>query len=132
MLIAALQEKLGIQGGHSTQGRLPETKEEVPIVAPKPIQVHRDLRSTLKEVYDNLCNLHEYQNGSVAIPRLFTETQRKFPGLKLPEFHRELESLNDEWIVELVEIEEKDATSPQFAIKRDGRFFYFVRWKKKS
>ena len=99
-----------------------------PPVVPSP--PHIDLRHTIREAYDYLCKFVEFQDKLVEIRRLFYETEKRIPGLTVNDFHTELQMLEKAWLIELHEINEvREAKDRHLAIERDGRMFYYLRWK---
>ncbi len=103
-----------------------------PTENPTPTPRVRSLREQIRESYQDLHGLLEYQDGLVPLPRLFHQTQSQLPRLTIAAFHEELLKLWDERAVVLVELNEVGtAAEPEKAIRRGDSLYYFVLWKDK-
>ncbi|OWK46691.1 hypothetical protein [Fimbriiglobus ruber] len=95
-----------------------------------PATSHAALRDAIHEAYDNLCLFEEFRHKMVEIPRLYHETAKHVHGLKVADFHNELEKLNTERKLELHKLSEVHmAKERNLAIERDDRLYYYVMWK---
>jgi hypothetical protein len=88
------------------------------------------LRAVLRQAYEKLCRFIEFESGLVEIPRLYYEARVLQPGLTLDAFHRELESLWSQRVLELRVLNEvRTASEPEKGIRRGDNLYYFVYWK---
>jgi hypothetical protein len=89
------------------------------------------LRVALKKAYDRLCHFLEFSSGLVELPRLYHETKALVPELKVSDFHKELESLWSQRVLELKVLNEvRGAREADKGIRRGDNLYYFVLWKK--
>jgi hypothetical protein len=95
---------------------------------PKPV-VSETLQSQLQKAYQKLRQFVEFEDGLVEIPRLFHETRRSRPELTVDAFHRELDRLWSERVLELKVLNEvRSAAEPDKGIRRGDNLYYFVYW----
>ncbi len=88
------------------------------------------LREVLRESYEDLRGLLEYQDGPVPLPRLYHQSRNRRPNLSLAEFHSELLSLREERLVDLMVLNEvRTASEPEKGIRQGDNLYYFVVWK---
>jgi hypothetical protein len=87
------------------------------------------VRKALKQAYDQLCLLIEFEDRLVPLPRLFHQARTTQPGLTVQAFHRELEDLWSQRQLELQVLNEvRTASEPDKAIRRGDDLFYYVLW----
>jgi hypothetical protein len=88
------------------------------------------VRTALRQAYDELCLYVEFRDKLVEMPRLYHEAVRRLPGLSVERFHRELEALSNERKLELHKLNEVHlAKERNLAIEKDERLYYYVYWK---
>jgi hypothetical protein len=102
---------------------LPNAPAQVPLTSER-------LRIVLKQKYDYLRQLVEFEDGLVALPRLYEKASGELPGLTVPAFHAELLKLWDERVIELHVLNEvRSAKNPELGIRRNDALYYFAYWK---
>lgn len=88
------------------------------------------LRAVLKQKYDYLRQLVEFEDGLVALPRLYEKASAELPGLTVPAFHAELLKMWDERLIELHVVNEvRSAKDAHLGIRRNDALYYFAYWK---
>jgi hypothetical protein len=101
-----------------------------PPAVPSAPQKGDPLRAVLRQAYEKLCRFIEFESGLVEVPRLYHEARALQPTLTLDAFHRELESLASQRVLELQVLNEvRTAIEPEKAIRRGDNLYYFVYWK---
>ena len=102
-----------------------------PAVVPAPLDVTAALPGALRQAYDHLCQFVEFHTSRlVEIPRLYHELVKRLPAATVAAFHAELWALGGRGRVELHELNEvAQASEPDLALRRDGRLYYYARWK---
>jgi hypothetical protein len=139
-VLAALREALArLAAAPSTPAsppQMPTPRASTPTpVAPPPAPraepaTMEQVRTALRQAYDELCLYVEFRDKLVEIPRLYHETVRRLHGLSVERFHRELEALSNERKVELHKLNEVHlAKERHLAIEKDDRLYYYVYWK---
>lgn len=89
---------------------------------------HRE--AALREAWEHQSLFIEHQDGLVTVPRLYHEAAKRMPGLKLEDFHKELERLSRERKLELhVENSPHTANEPHLSINKDDRLYHYARFK---
>jgi hypothetical protein len=87
------------------------------------------LRTVLRQAYDDLCQLIDFQDRLVPLPRLYHQARQALPSLSVEAFHTELQLLWDQRVLELQILNEvRMATEPDKAIRRGDNLYYFVLW----
>jgi hypothetical protein len=95
-----------------------------------PLPKDDSLRPVLRQAYEKLCRFIEFESGLVDLPRLYHEARVLQPTLSLDNFHRELDSLASQRVLELRVLNEvRTAVEPEKAIRRGDNLYYFVYWK---
>ncbi len=103
--------------------------------APPPVEKHTEqsavpLRDAIKSAYDELRLLKEFRDGLVEIPRLYHELKQSQPNLTVEAFHAGLDELAKQFLIELHGLNEvSEAWHREWAIERNGRLLYYVRWR---
>jgi hypothetical protein len=122
---ATLRSQLerAVPSGASSESR-PPAPSPAAGTAPSP-----SLRTVLRQAYDNLCQLIDFQDRLVPLPRLYHQARQALPGLSVEAFHAELQSLWDQRVLELQILNEvRTAAEPDKAIRRGDNLYYFVLW----
>ena len=120
-IVAALREKFG--------ATLPDAPPP-PVAPPVPGADAPELGAALRAAYDHLCKFVEFRDRLVELPRLYHEARKRLPALTVEAFHGELSRLSRAYLVELHVLNEvRTAEEPHLAILRDGRLYYYARWK---
>ena len=89
----------------------------------------RTLEGLLKDAYDQLCRLVEYQDRLVPLFRLYHQARHMDASFTIGEFHAELLRLWDKRTLELQSLNEvRSAIEPDKAIRRNESLYYFVLW----
>jgi hypothetical protein len=103
-----------------------------PPAAPAPPPAPAEpLRAVLRKAYDKLCHYLEFSSGLVEMPRLYHETRTLLPELTLAAFHKELESLWSQKVIELKVLNEvRGAKETDKGLRRGDNLYYFVYWKR--
>ncbi len=126
-VLAALREKLGSPAptvAHTPQPPVSHAPASPPFAAPP-----ADLRTVLKQAYDDLCEFVEFRDKLVELPRLYREATKRMPGLTPEVFQAELWEMGKERVLELHVInEERSAAHPELAIRRHDSLYYYARW----
>lgn len=87
------------------------------------------LRTGLRQAYDALCQLIEFEDRLVPIPRLYHQARNAFPDLSVAAFHAELQTLWDRRELELQVVNDPQAIKePDKAIQRGDNKYYYVIW----
>jgi hypothetical protein len=87
------------------------------------------LQGQLQHAYQNLCRFVEFEDGLVEIPRLYHETRRVRPDLTVEAFHKELDRLWSQRLLELKVLNEvRSAAEPDKGVRRGDSLYYFVYW----
>jgi hypothetical protein len=139
-VLAALREALGRVAAAPPQvsplAQVPAPRAATPLQTALPMPSRAEppateqVRTTLRQAYDELCLYVEFRDKLVEIPRLYHETVRRLPGLSVERFHRELEALSNERKVELHKLNEVHlAKERDLAIEKDDRLYYYLYWK---
>jgi hypothetical protein len=98
--------------------------------AAAPVPPKSSLRDEIHKAYRELCFYVEFEDGLVAIPRLYHEVKKALPQLSIPQFHQELDSLWRERLVELKVINEvRQAIEPEKAIRQGDDLYYYILWR---
>ena len=88
------------------------------------------LRTVLRQAYDDMCLLVDFEDRLVPLPRLYHQAKHLLPTLTVSAFHQELQQLWDERVLELQGINEvRTAAEPDKAIRRGDDLLYFVMWR---
>jgi hypothetical protein len=94
-----------------------------------PVAPTADLRTVLKQAYDDLCEFVEFRDKLVELPRLYREASKRMPGLTPDAFQAELWEMGKERVIELSVInDERAATHPELAIRRHDSLYFYARW----
>jgi len=126
---AALRERLGAA---------PVPSRPAPPAAAPPQTSHSsaaaaekvELGQVLKDAYEDLCLLVEFEDRLIPLPRLYHQAKFSMPSLTVAAFHQKLQQLWDERVLELQGINEvRTAAEPDKAIQRGDRLLYFVIWR---
>jgi hypothetical protein len=123
---ATLRARLerAVPSGASAEPRPPAQAAPLVSSAPTP-----SLRGVLRQAYDDLCQLIEFQDRLVPLPRLYHQARQALAGLSVEAFHSELQSLWDQRVLELQILNEvRTAAEPDKAIRRGDNLYYFVLW----
>lgn len=127
-LLALLRANLAptvVETGSASTSRVTDSEAKV-----KPPVSPTNLRGELREAYEYLCRFEEFRDRLVEIRRLYFEMTKRQPGLSVADFHRELEAMSNEWLIELHQINEVQlAQDRHLAIERNDRLYYYIRWK---
>ncbi len=87
------------------------------------------LRTGLRRAYDALCQLIEFEDRLVPIPRLYHQARYELPGLSVAAFHAELLALWDRRELELQVANDPQAIKePDKVIRRGDNNYYYVIW----
>jgi len=87
------------------------------------------LRTGLRRAYDSLCQLIEFEDRLVPIPRLYHQARYELPGLSVAAFHTELQTLWDRRELELqVANDPRAIKEPDKVIRRGDDNYYYVIW----
>jgi hypothetical protein len=87
------------------------------------------LAEALQIAYRTLGQFIEYNDGLIPIPVLFHETRRSLPNLTLADYHKELQALWSQRVLELKVLNEvQKAAERDKAIQRGDNLYYYVYW----
>ena len=87
------------------------------------------VREALRRAYDDLCQLIDFEDRLVPLPRLYHQAHHLMPGLTVAAFQHELQSLWDGRALELqVANDVRDLPEQDKALRRGDNLYYYVLW----
>jgi hypothetical protein len=121
-----------LPAGSAPTAPAPPSAPAAPPAAPTPPPAPAEpLRAVIRKAYDKLCHYLEFSSGLVEMPRLYHETRALLPELTLAAFHKELESLWSQKVIELKVLNEvRGAKETDKGFRRGDNLYYFVYWKR--
>jgi hypothetical protein len=101
------------------------------VAAPPPptTPTAQPLGDVLRRAYEDLCQLIEFEDRLVPLPRLYHQARHRLPDLNVQAFHDKVQALWDEGVLELqVANDVRDLREQEKGIRRGDNLYYYILW----